>query len=60
MNKRKTVELRLSMGVWEAEMLLKALDGYQPQKKREEISRQDLTRLIVHQIDEAKKKGVMP
>ena len=54
MKKKSTFTLKISLVVFEAEMLVKALDGYQPKNKREDDSKQDLTRLIIRQINEAK------
>lgn len=54
--KKTSFTLTMTMGFWEAEMLIKALDGYQPKKGREEWSKQDLTRLITRQIENAKEE----
>lgn len=54
--KKTTFTLTMTIGIWEAEMLIKALDGYEPKKGREEYSKQDLTRLILRQTEKAKEE----
>lgn len=50
----KCLLLQMTIGVWEAEMLKKALEQYPPKSAKEKNSQADLLRLIGNQIDKEK------
>lgn len=53
---KNTFTLTMTIGFWEAEMLVKALEAYPPTKNNEKISNKDLINLIKYQMDKAKEK----
>lgn len=53
----KTFTLRMTIGFFEAEMLINALENYTPKKPAEAISKKDLIRLINYQMDQKKQEN---
>lgn len=44
----------VTMGFWEGEMLVKALENYNPKKADEKCSKQDLIRHLEYQMEKQK------
>ena len=50
----KTFTFKLTMGIWEGELILKALEKYKPRRNNEKYSKQDLMRHLKRQMEEQK------
>lgn len=49
-----TFNLSVFIGIWEAEMIIKALEAYTPENGEERLSKPSLIDLIQYQINKAK------
>lgn len=55
--KRGTFRFEYTMGFWEAEMLIKALESFNSTKTNEKISKEDLICNLKYQMQEARAKN---
>ena len=54
---RGSFTFKITMGVWEGELLVKALENYKPRKADEKCSKEDLIRHLKYQMEQQKQKN---
>lgn len=51
---KNTFTFKMTMGFWEGELIVKALEKYNPRRKDEKSSKEDLIRHLNYQMTEAR------